>query len=92
LGVGALQAGKWIALPIILLSSLLTAVYFWRIIENVYFKGAQGQESGRQREEGPPGMVVPTLGVASLCLVFGVFAFIPVSIAELAAQMLLGKT
>ncbi len=94
LGIGALQAGKWIAVPIILFSSLLTAIYFWRIIENVYFKKAQVENEAQKREpeDVPAGMMVPTLGVASLCLVFGVLAYIPVSIADLAARMLLGST
>ena len=38
LGVGALEAGMWYLIPVILLSSLLTAVYFWRAIEIIYFQ------------------------------------------------------
>jgi len=37
LAIGALEADMWFIVPIILLSSLLTAVYFWRIIEGIYF-------------------------------------------------------
>jgi uncharacterized membrane protein HdeD (DUF308 family) len=35
-------------------------------------------------------MLIPTLVLAVLCIVFGIVAFIPVSVADLAARMLLG--
>ncbi len=37
IAIGALRTGMWFIVPIILLSSLLTTVYFWRIIESIYF-------------------------------------------------------
>jgi len=103
LALGALEAGMWYFIPVILVSSLLTAIYFWRIIESIYFGSAES-ETGHadyalvhnphpvfgNRGDAPLGMLIPTLLLASLCIVFGIAAFIPVSIATQAAVMLLG--
>lgn len=92
LAVGALNAGMWYLVPVIILSSLLTAVYFWRIIESIYFpqndefKDLKTCISG----EAPPGMVIPTLILAGLCIFFGIAAVFPVSLAEKTAALLLG--
>ncbi|MGR3219691.1 MAG: proton-conducting transporter transmembrane domain-containing protein [Candidatus Anammoxibacter sp.] len=37
IAIGALDAGMWYFVPVLIVSSLLTAVYFWRIIEMIYF-------------------------------------------------------
>ncbi len=92
LALGAIEAGMWFIVPVILISSVLTAVYFWRIIESIYFdKGAAA--SGPvipDISEAPAGMLVPTLIVAALCVVFGITAYYPAYIARLAASALLG--
>ncbi|MFQ5442457.1 MAG: monovalent cation/H+ antiporter subunit D family protein [Thermodesulfobacteriota bacterium] len=90
LALGAIDAGMWFIVPIILISSLLTAVYFWRIIEGIYFHEGGGGTHAQGVYEAPFGMVFPTLVMALLCLVFGVFAYIPVNVAAEAAAMLLG--
>jgi multicomponent Na+:H+ antiporter subunit D len=38
LAIGAIDAGMWFLVPVILLSSILTAIYFWRIVEKIYFQ------------------------------------------------------
>jgi multicomponent Na+:H+ antiporter subunit D len=87
LALGAIEAGMWYLVPVILLSSLLTAVYFWRIIEGIYF-GKPAVEG--ERLEQPMGMLVPTAVMAALCVVFGVSATLPLAVAKAAANMLLG--
>ena len=84
LAVGALEAGMWYVVPVILVSSVLTAVYFWRIVEGIYFGKAANPTI-----EAPSGLLAPTMIVAALCVVFGVAASIPVSVARLAASALL---
>ncbi len=107
LAVASIETGMWFFVPVILVSSLLTAVYFWRVIDNIYFKPAEGDEAGRGRGHGvygdapgapgvkaadaPPWMLAPTVAVALLCLVFGVYASFPVDVAEKAAGILLGE-
>ena len=44
----------------------------------------------RNPDDAPLGMLIPTLVLAGLCIFFGIAAFIPVSVAEKAASMLLG--
>ena len=93
LALGALEAGMWYLIPVILVSSLLTAIYFWRIVEGIYFaKPIDNLDDGHTAvmKDGPAMMTIPTLALAILCIVFGVVAFIPGSVAELAAKMLLG--
>lgn len=101
IAVGSLDAGMWYFVPVLLISSLIGAVYFGRVIHNVYF--AQEPEHERHkgqntdiktfkskiRDEAPIGMLIPTLILAGLCIFFGIAASIPVSIAEKAANMLL---
>lgn len=96
IAVGALEAGMWFIVPILLISSLLSAVYFWRIIEGIYFvpSGLQhagnGGEAEPVRNDAPAGMVIPALVLAGACIIFGVAAFVPLSVAGKAAGMLLG--
>lgn len=92
LALGAIRAGMWYLVPVILVSSLLTAVYFWRIVEGIYFAPVEvhSERPAEGRDEAPAMMVLPTLALAVLCIVFGILAFIPVSVADLAARMLLG--
>jgi len=41
--LGAIDAQKWIFAAVLVASSLLAAVVFFRVIENVYFEGSRGQ-------------------------------------------------
>lgn len=92
LAIGALEAGLWYIIPILLLSSLLMAVYFWRVIDNIYFQEA---ETGfwEPLEQGcgkvPAMMVAPALVASGLCIYFGVFASYPLTVVEKAANILL---
>ena len=90
LALGGLEAGRWFVVPVILTSSLLTAVYFWRVLETVYFKGEESGGEKAVRSEAPMQMLVPTLLASALCLFFGIFASVPVSITKVAAEILLG--
>ncbi len=92
LAVGALKADMWYFVPIILLSSLLTAVYFWRIVEAIYFREKSEKLAGLPSEpaEAPFGMTATTLFLSLLCIVFGIAAFIPTKVAAAAAKLLLG--
>jgi multicomponent Na+:H+ antiporter subunit D len=89
LAVGGLDAGRWWVVVAILLSSLLTAVYFWRIIEEIYFKELAPSERMGPRDEAPAVMVLPIVLLAALCLLFGILAWIPVSITGRGAEQLL---
>lgn len=68
LAVGTVQNGDWLFLAVILISSLLNAVYFFRIIEKVYLTKS---ESGSTPAEAPASMLIPTLVLGIALLVFG---------------------
>ncbi len=88
LATGSLAAGRPVLIPIILVSSLLTAVYIWRCLQRVWFAPADVEPA--MKAEVPWSMRLPTLALALLCIVLGVWATIPVGLASAAARSLLG--
>lgn len=78
LGWGAFEGGRWVFLAVILVSSLLNAVYFWRVFENAYY----GVHEDIEREEAPLSMLVPTLAFAIITVVLGILALIPIGVIE----------
>jgi multicomponent Na+:H+ antiporter subunit D len=98
LAVASLEAGMGFLIFVLMLSSLLIAVYFWRVIDNIYFQPCADVEAGHRPnsvpdpskpKEAPVLMLVPTVVLAALCIVFGIFSALPLSIAEKAATVLL---
>ncbi len=82
LALGAIDRGNWVFLGVILLSSLLNAVYFFRILEKVYLapppvQGA-GEGSSRKEKEGPMGeeeysLMIPTVVLSFSLLLLGLW-------------------
>lgn len=71
---GSVEAGAWTFAAIIVLSSLLTATYFFRVIERVYGAAAGGADpvpANRERAEPPASILAPTLILALLIVVLG---------------------
>ncbi|MDD2777696.1 MAG: monovalent cation/H+ antiporter subunit D family protein [Methanocellales archaeon] len=92
LGLGALETGTWsgwVFIGTILVGSLLTAVFYMKVINNIYFKEPLLREDV-QRDETPLGMLIPILILAGGCVIFGLFPRIPLSLAEPAAKLFLG--
>jgi multicomponent Na+:H+ antiporter subunit D len=72
LALGAVAKGQWAFLAVILISSLLNAVYFFRVIERLYLaKPAAGEEA--PRTEAGPSMLIPVLTLAAALAALGVF-------------------
>lgn len=71
LALGAIESGdwKWVLALVILLSSLLNAGYFLRILEKTWF----GESPHHQIEEAPTSMLIPTLILAIGCILLGIF-------------------
>lgn len=87
--LGAVEAGKYIFAAVIILSTLLMIVYFWRVIEKIYFPvHAAATNGGSEKREIPYTMLIPMLVLAFMCVVFGLLAFIPLSVVELISEML----
>ncbi|UCF72786.1 MAG: monovalent cation/H+ antiporter subunit D family protein [Deltaproteobacteria bacterium] len=74
--LGAFKADKWIFVAVILVSSLLNAILFFRVIENVYL---EPPEAGRSLEEiptdeAPLSMLLPMFVVVAGIILLGVFS------------------
>ena len=80
--LGSVEESNWVFVAVILISSLLSAVYFFRLIERIYLRspgrdseypdeagGAAAPDGGR--EEVSASMLAPTLILASALLVLG---------------------
>lgn len=76
LALGSIERRGWIFLAVILLSSLLNAAYFFRVIERMYLKQHSPTpfklpERKISRDEAPLSMLAPTLIFAAALIVFG---------------------
>lgn len=74
--LGTIDNSNWILLAVIVISSLLNAVYFFRVLEKVYMKDpAKGQKeaSDAPRNESPLSMMIPT-GILAIGLIVIGFA------------------
>jgi len=74
--VASLDAAQYPFVAVLLLSGLLNLVYFWRVIDQMYFVKHKGTENALEvRETGkslPLSMVAPILILASLCIIMGI--------------------
>lgn len=86
LALGAIHTGRWLVLGVLLVSSGLTAVYLWKILSLVWFAEP---EADAAPGDVPWMMRAPTLVLAGLCLVLGLWSGLPVQIARDAAAALL---
>jgi multicomponent Na+:H+ antiporter subunit D len=77
IALGAINAGNWFFLAVILLSSLLNLAYFWRVIDILYFGKSK---TNIDIVKVPVSMNIPILTLAFGCVFFGVFGALPVSI------------
>jgi multicomponent Na+:H+ antiporter subunit D len=69
--LGTIDADNWFFLAVILLSSLLNAVYFFRVIEKVYTLPASESPEAENAREPSPRTLVPILILAAGILILG---------------------
>ncbi len=76
LALGTIKNSAWLFLAVLLISSLLNAVYFFRIVEKVYMKPIANPEDSSDedtgRDEVTASMLWPTLVMAAALLVLGI--------------------
>jgi multicomponent Na+:H+ antiporter subunit D len=90
LALGSIEAGQWIFVIVILISSLLNIVYFWRVFDNIWF-GHPHEVEHIKRDEAPLSMLIPMVILAALCIFFGLFAYYPLHyVLEPLSNALLG--
>jgi len=70
---GSIDSGNWVFVAVILASSLLTAVYFFRVIERVYMHEPPSSDGTgvRQTTEPPARILLPILVLAAGILILG---------------------
>jgi multicomponent Na+:H+ antiporter subunit D len=82
--LGSVEKSNWVFVTAIMLSSLLNAVYFFRVIERIYLRRHAGSGIGMgsanidgayaaARQEVAGSMLIPTLVLAVALLVLGIF-------------------
>ncbi|MBZ4671865.1 monovalent cation/H+ antiporter subunit D family protein [Deferribacterales bacterium Es71-Z0220] len=84
--LGAINSGKWLGVIVILISSLLTAVYFWRIVDRIFFTNSDNKVN---RIKEPLSMLIPTYTLVAITIYFGIFPAKLVKYTEIAANLLM---
>ncbi len=84
----ALMEGFWPVAALLLATSLIAAVYMWKVVEAAYFRAPP--EDAREVREAPLALLVPTWVLTGATIVFGVWAQFPIGAARNAADALLG--
>jgi multicomponent Na+:H+ antiporter subunit D len=75
--LGTIENSNWLLLAVILMSSLLNAVYFFRVLEKVYMRNPDkeepaGEETRVKNREVKPLMLVPVVILAAGIIVIGI--------------------
>jgi len=73
--VASLDAAQYPFVIILILSGLLNLVYFWRVIDQMYFAGhgeTKDTEVSKETKTLPLSMAAPMLFLASLCIIVGI--------------------
>ncbi|MFV2007551.1 MAG: monovalent cation/H+ antiporter subunit D family protein [Longimicrobiales bacterium] len=86
---GALEKGWWPVAALILIVSLMAAVYIWRVVEAAYFQEFPGDDDD-ELKEAPLAMLLPTWALILVNLYFGIDASFTAGVAGAAARSLLG--
>ena len=69
---GAVEAGAWVFVAALVLSSLMGLVYFFRVFEAAYLKAPEGEQEGTlSRQELPLHMLAPILVLMAAVLIVG---------------------
>ena len=88
LAIGALDAGNWFLVFLIVGSSLMALVYVGRVVEVVWFRDTG--PAAANASDPPLSMLVPLLLLAAAVIYFGIDTNFTVGIAGQAAALLLG--
>lgn len=87
LALGAWYSGAWLFIIVILLSSLMNAIYYLRVVNIAYFGVSRGKI---RMDDAPIMMLIPIVILAMGCLILGVGAKLPLTLVTPAAKALLG--
>lgn len=85
---GALEGGYWPIAVLLLGTSLLAALYIWKVVEAAYFQSPEDETT--EVKEAPLSMLIPTWVLAGSTVVFGIYGRFTVDSARAAASALMG--
>ena len=88
--VGAIEQGLWPVAALVAATSLLAAVYVWRVVEAAYFAEPAAAGAGAEPAEAPWPMVASCWALAAACVAFGLTTDLTIGVAGRAAAALLG--
>ena len=83
----ALEAGWWPLAVLVVLSSLLTVIYVWRIVEVAYFKPPP--QDVKKLDPAPFSLLLPMWVLIGATIYFGIDATTTLHVASTAAKVLL---
>ena len=83
----AIESDLWWVSILIVISSLIAAVYVWRVFEQAYL---QPVPEGREVKEAPLSLLIPTWVLVAANVYFGIDASLTTRVAQQAAEALLG--
>jgi multicomponent Na+:H+ antiporter subunit D len=86
--LGALEKNWWLVAVLIIVSSLLAVIYFWKVIESAYFKPRP--DGATEIKEAPLSMLIPIWVMVGSNFYFGINTDFTISIATKAAKSLIG--
>ncbi len=86
--LAALEQGYWPVAAIVLVGSLLAAIYIWRLVEMAYFQDPLN--SSATVREAPLQLLIPTWLLIGASIYYGINTELTVGVATRAAQTLLG--
>lgn len=69
--LGSVDAGNWVFVAVIVLSSLLNAIYFFRVLERVYLSPPSGDAIVELAKEPPKSMLATTLVLGAGIMILG---------------------
>jgi len=86
--LGTIERGWWPVTILLLVSSLLSVLYIWKVVEAAYFY--KRPEGAPEVTEAPLSMLIPTWVLIGASVVFGVYTPWTAGVAEMAAKSLMG--
>lgn len=73
LAQAAIEQTQWVFVVVIILSTLLNAIYFFRVLEKIYLKRSDDDEPAKAlRDEAPASMLGPTIVMSVSLFAFGI--------------------
>lgn len=69
--LASIAADNWVFVVVILSSSLLTAVYFFRLLEQIYARHPTGEHAAMEASDLPASMLLPTVVLGAALLILG---------------------